>query len=200
MGRTLLKDITAKSETIKDTATKEAIPYIEFLSKNIKVRIRYQSGMAKVYNVKVAMWHFDIEGKSYLIVPEAFYQEGKKWYIDYYYGNPRPIVYRYTSQGIVMSSNKLKTALYNGEFKDKKGNMISLEDWEALPYEQKILFPSIFEVDSTTFNRILTQKASSDLWGKDEMMGVGKKIAFIVMVLLAVGVVAFMTWQRLKGG
>ncbi len=191
----------SKSEVVKDDSLRDKVPYIDFIKKNIKVVIRYASGHTKIYEKPdVSIHHIDIDGNSYMIVPEAFYLRGKHYYIEYFFGNPRPIVFKFNSQGIVVAGKGLKKELIGGQIKDAQGNVISIEAFEGLPYDKKILFPGIAEIDSVMFNRVLTQKATKDLWGSDDMLGGKKFWIFVILVVIAIGITAFMMYKKLHTG
>lgn len=174
--------------------------FIDFLSKKIILRIHYPSGEVKEHDVKVTMHYFEIEDMVYVIHSDAIYRQGKKYYLDYYYGNPNPIMFKYDSKGIIIPSMKLKKELMEGNYVDSKSKVISPEEFEKLPYEQKIQFPGVHEVDSLMFNRILTQKATDDLWGKPESILKNKKMVLIIFILVAVGITVFMVYRKVKMG
>lgn len=200
MGKTLTEKVMEPGKRIQaKESMKDVGSYIAFLSKKIFVRIHYPSGEVKTHKVKVAMRHIDIDGMSYLLHPDAFYREGKVYIIEYYYGNPRPIIYKYNDEGIIVPSKKLKNELIGEGITDSKGNAITYEIFEGLPYMKKVLFPGVMEVDATMFNRALTQKAARDLWGKDEGIRANKWIIFGILILIAVAITGFTMWRRLHG-
>lgn len=170
--------------------------FIEILTGKIFLRIRYSGNMVKTEKVKVQGHYFYIDGMVYILIPEAFYGEGKCTYCDYHYGNPRPILHEYDNSGILIPSLTLKRDLAAGKYLDEKGKPISLEKWEGLSRENKFLFEGVTELDSMMLTRMLNQKASEDLWPLPDEKKLSRATIIIIGVLIAAAVTGIIIYSK----
>lgn len=160
--------------------------YMDFLNRRITVRIHYPSGEVRRNKIKITMHTFTVKGMDYFIHTDAFYREGKTWYCDYYYGNPKPILFKSLYAGLAVASEELMQLFQNGKVTDQNDNVITYEDWIALPYYEKIKFPGVVEFDGRMLNKALNQKFTDNLWGNDGLFSGSGKVALFVIIGLGV--------------